>query len=186
VNGETFTVPLPQAFLLSPKVDQILQSDATTQSFTINTTEAKAEDFALFLTFIHSPTVAKLPVDSGLAYLSFSRLLGNDRLALVVLALLHPVSPVGMTWGSSVGDPAVRAIAFCEADIDYCASLFHLYSVNEMRLVDPALLRQMLESPSLGLRNEDSLLQSHIELGSVDDRVIQFVIVCRLRLCSGN
>jgi hypothetical protein len=158
VNGDRFTVPLTDALLLSSRVYKSLQSDAAARSWTVTTTEATAADFARFLNFSLSKTVAALPLDAGLPFLSFCRLLGNDRLALVVLALLHAVGP---NAGASI-----PAMPFCEPDIDFCAALFYVYSAKELRLLDHGVLDRLLASPALSLRTEDDLLNMLLELGN--------------------
>jgi hypothetical protein len=102
--------------------------------------------------------------------LSFCRLLGNDALSLVLLALIHPIGSVSLhreTESESERRSAIaRAVGFCEADVDYCASLFDSYSVKELQILDHKLLRRILESRFLTLSTEDSLLRVLISLGS--------------------
>jgi hypothetical protein len=171
VNGDHFVVPLPEAILLSSKVHESLRCDATGRVLMLATADAEGADFGHFLKFVHSGTTATLTPKLTLTFLIFCRLLGNDSLARVLLALLHPIGSSGLSWddrsgcGDRPGDAVVRAIAFCDATIDYCASLFHLYSVKELQLLDRQLLLRILESPSLGIRTEDRLLQTLLDLG---------------------
>jgi hypothetical protein len=171
VNGEHFEVGLAKALFLSSEVHQSIQCDASRGSFEMNTTEATAADFVRFLTFAGESSISSLDLDSGLPLLSFCRLLGNDSLALVLLALLYPIASIDLRW-STVPDEAIsRAIGICAPDadvdlmIDLCASLFHSYSAEEHRVLDRRLLNRILGSRFLTLRSEDSLLRLLLDLG---------------------
>jgi hypothetical protein len=107
--------------------------------------------------------------------------LGNERLAFLFLASLNSqsrspsssssVSASTSTLTSPSGvsispDVLLNLISSSQAAIDYCASQFHCYSVEEIGRLDKHTLHLLLESPSLRLESEDSLLQLLIELGS--------------------
>jgi hypothetical protein len=155
VNGDPIVRPLTEAIMLSSIVYDLIQSDRSCRSFSVNTTEATSADFARFLEFIRSPSIGALPRESALPFLSFCRLLGNDGLALVLLALLHPrVLPIG---------GAISCVHLI--DTDYCASHFYAYSVSELQVLDRKLLHRILGSPSLSLVSEDALLRVLVGLG---------------------
>jgi hypothetical protein len=60
----------------------------------------------------------------------------------------------------------VNLISSSEATIDYCASQFHRYSIDEISCLDNHTLHHLLASPSLRLESEDQFLRFLIELGS--------------------
>jgi hypothetical protein len=55
---------------------------------------------------------------------------------------------------------------FCDANVDYCASHFHSYSIDKLRPLEKQRLHDILSSPSLTIESEDDLLAILIELGS--------------------
>jgi hypothetical protein len=48
--------------------------------------------------------------------------------------------------------------------VEICASRFYSYSVDEIRLLDPATLQRLLSSPSLSIKSEDTHLRLLIEV----------------------
>jgi hypothetical protein len=62
-------------------------------------------------------------------------------------------------------ESSIRAISFCDADIDFCASLFCLYSMKELQMLDRTLLHRILSSPLLLFHSEDSVLSLILDLG---------------------
>jgi hypothetical protein len=63
-------------------------------------------------------------------------------------------------------DTLLNLISSSEATIDYCASQFHCYSVEEIARLDKHTLHLILQSPSLQIESEDQFLQFLIDLGS--------------------
>jgi hypothetical protein len=178
VNGQSFVVPLTDALLLSSRVCESLRNDCSCRSFRIETNEASSADFEGFLTFSRSGRCGTLELQSGLAFLSFCRFLGNDNLALVLLGLLHPIVSLG-----SVGEgleAKLRRISVCDADVDFCASRFYFYSADEVRRLDHSLLHRILGSPSLALRSEDAFLGLISDLGDDFSVLLNYVEVCHL------
>jgi hypothetical protein len=57
-------------------------------------------------------------------------------------------------------------ISSSEATIDYCASKFHCYSIEEIGRLDKQTLHHVLGSSSLRVESEDQLLKFLIDLGS--------------------
>jgi hypothetical protein len=57
-------------------------------------------------------------------------------------------------------------ISSSEATIDYCASKFYCYSIEEIGCLDKQTLHHVLGSSSLRVESEDQLLQFLIDLGS--------------------
>jgi hypothetical protein len=92
-------------------------------------------------------------------------------LALTLLGLLHPHECELRIAAVSGVDSMNRVISLCGADadanaeVDFCASLFYLYSVKELQLLDRSLLHRILASRSLSLRTEDEFLSLFLDLG---------------------
>jgi hypothetical protein len=63
-------------------------------------------------------------------------------------------------------DVLMNLISSSEATIDYCASQFHRYSVDEISCLDKHTLHRLLPSPSLRVESEDQFLRFLIDLGS--------------------
>jgi hypothetical protein len=167
VQGKNISVKLTEAILLSSKVISEMRNDASRRSFLVNTKDLRleAEDFERFLSFSRSGRFGHLSTEDGLAFLNICCELGNDSLSLVVLALLHGISMAGIELDFIPGDSGLRSISLLDADLDYCASLFHLFSVKELRLLNHSLLHNLLKSKFLTLQSEDSLVDLISALG---------------------
>jgi hypothetical protein len=185
VKGKSFETTLAEAVLISPKIYELLQLDPTIRTFTIRGLD-EAEDvdsnsFKMFLNCVHLGEFLHLSPSNELEFLSICRLLGNERLAFLFLASVNslPLSPSSSssTTGSTSApnsssgvsispDVLVNLISSSEATIDYCASEFHRYSVDEIGRLDKHTLHLLLASPSLRLESEDHFLRFLIDLGS--------------------
>jgi hypothetical protein len=153
LNGQAFASTLAEAVLISPKVYQLLHSDSSIRTFTLKDAAVDQSCFSDFLELVRGRDLPALSADTALLFLPLSRLLRNEGLALVLLmSLLSPSS--------------ATAVAPCEANIDNCASKFHSYSVDTLRLLDKQTLHSLLDSPSLKIKTEDTLLHTLIKLGS--------------------
>jgi hypothetical protein len=191
VRGERFTTTLAEAVLISPKVYELFQMDPTIRTFTICDVDGSHDEdvdsgsFKTFLASVHSREFQNLSSSNELTFLSICRLLGNEQLAFLCLASLKslslspssPSSTAGSdststsTAASSSGvsmsaDILVHWISSSEATIDYCASQFYRYSVDEIVRLDKRTLHRLLASPSLRVESEDQFLQFLIDLGS--------------------
>jgi hypothetical protein len=111
-----------------------------------------------------------------LSFLTLCRLLGNERLAFLFLASLNSISPPGSATTSTSsstssseisisGEVLVNLISSSQATIDYCASKFYRYSVDEIRHLDKHTLHHLLQSGSLRIASEDAFLRFLIDLG---------------------
>jgi hypothetical protein len=151
----------------------------SSHSFWVDTREATSDDFGEFLEFLGEWSVETLDFDRGLAFLLFCGLLGNNLLALTLLALLHSIGcGVGLVGGFFVGGVS-RAISFCDVDsgVDFSASLFYLYSKKELQQLDRSLLHRILGSPSLSLHSEDAFLNLLLGLGDDYQELMNYVEV---------
>jgi hypothetical protein len=98
-------------------------------------------------------------------FLTICCFLENEELALVLLASLHPISISGLSWEENPIDISALFSGLCDATVNYCATLFYLYSGEELRLLDRRIIHKLLSSPSLMIVSEDALLQTITELG---------------------
>jgi hypothetical protein len=186
LNGESFETTLAEAVLISPKVYELLQLDPTIRTFTISSVdESESIDSSSFQTFlgcVHLREFIDLSRSNELTFLTICRLLGNERLAFLFLASLNSSSPRGSatasTSTSSSPSPStsskevsiscevlVNLISSSEATIDYCASHFYRYSVDEIRHLDKYTIHLLLQSRSLRVSSEDDFLVFLNELG---------------------
>jgi hypothetical protein len=180
VNGESFVVSLMEALLLSSKVCDSLRCDVHIRSFEIDSCDATFGDFREFVNFIHCSSVENINLELGHKFLLFCRLLGNDYLALVLLALIHPIGCVNLIGRFRFIAPLPPSISVCGADVDCCASLFYLYSVVEVRLLNHELLHQILGSRALRLQTEDDFLRLILDLGEDYREFVNYVEISNL------
>jgi hypothetical protein len=176
VKGERFTTTLAETVLISPKVYELLQTDPTIRTFTLcgfdEDEDFESGSFKAFLDCVHSRVFQDISRSNELSFLSICRLLGNERLAFLFLASLNALSPSpsSSTSTSSNGvsvtsDVLMTLISSSEATIDYCASQFHGYSIDEINRLDKDTLHRLLSSHSLRVASEDQFMQFLIELG---------------------
>lgn len=164
LNGEDFYVSLMEALLISSKVSESVQADAGCRSIRLDSRVLTHDHFVEFWEFVYDVDILEaITLEAGLRFLECCRLLGNDSLALVILALIHPIRAVTHLPGSSPNSP--RSISLLTADIDYCASLFYLYSAEEVRMLSRELLHRILESDGLCILSEDQFADLLIGLG---------------------
>jgi hypothetical protein len=64
------------------------------------------------------------------------------------------------------GGANANIIGFCDANVDFCASYFYSYSIDELRCLDKQTLHSLLSSSSFQIATEDDFLRSLISLGS--------------------
>jgi hypothetical protein len=120
-------------------------------------------DFALSRNF----SFDLLP-ERALSFLSICERLGNERFFLALLSALDfnsnpPQSSMSeLTMASRVAPPTVSLL--CDRMIDECVSLFHLYSINQLRCRNNQKLHRLLSSESLSAESRNSLLRLLIEL----------------------
>jgi hypothetical protein len=187
VKGEIFETTLAEAVLISPKIYELLQLDPTIRTFTIcghdEAPDVDSSSFKMFLDCVHVREFLHWSPSNELTFLYICRLLGNERLAFLFLASLNTLSlptsdsgprstasstsaPTSSNQGLISSDVLVNLISSSEATIDYCASQFHCYSVDEIRRLDKHTLHHLLSSPSLRLESEGQFLRFLIDLGS--------------------
>jgi hypothetical protein len=84
---------------------------------------------------------------------------------------------------SSVGGSAAvtaNIVGFCDANIEFCASRFHSYSLDILRSLDRRTLHSLLRSRSLQIKTEDDLLRSLVRLGSKYFEFLSYVEISLL------
>jgi hypothetical protein len=176
VNGECYESTLAEAVLISPRVHDVLRNDRSSRAFVISDEDLESRDFGHFLDFVRCHDCVSFSEDKELSFLSICRLLGNERLALILLASQNSTSSSNhnsifvLKSPSSVSSPSCETVSddivFGDIKVDYCASHFHTYSIDKLRRLDKHMLHDILSSPSLALESEDGLLRVLIELGS--------------------
>jgi hypothetical protein len=164
VNGESITTTLFEAVLVSPAACDSLRADPTNRTFVI-CESIDAQDFRSFLEYAKSHEAMEVRQELQKTFLTICRSLENEELALVLLASLHPISISGLSWEENPINISELFTGLCDATVNYCASLFYLYSVEELRLLDRRIIHKLLRSPSLMIVSEDALLQTITELG---------------------
>jgi hypothetical protein len=166
LGQESITTALWEAVLISPAVYASLQADPTCRTFALDG-PIGSQDFAHFLEYVRSPDLIDISREMQISFLTICRLLQNEALSLVFLASLHAISTVDLRWDTDSIDAYSTVIACCDATIDYCASLFHLFTTDELRMLDRGTIHNLLNSPSLAITSEDALLQTIMELDDV-------------------
>jgi hypothetical protein len=183
VKGEIFETTLAEAVLISPKIYELFQIDPTIRTFTLcdhdESPDVESSSFKVFLECVRLREFHDLSQSGELTFLSICRLFGNERLAFLILASLNSLSlspsissssvastPTSSNGGPMSPDVLMNFISSSEATIDYCASQFHRYSVDEISRLAKHTLHHLLSSPSLRLETEDQFLRFLIDLGS--------------------
>jgi hypothetical protein len=186
VNGESFETTLAEAVLISPKIYELLQVDPTIRRFAIcsvdDSLSVDSSSLKAFLDCVHLREFFDLSRSNELTFLTLCRLLGNERLAFLFLASLNSISPLGSATtstsssSSSSGSTSLSEVSICgevlvnlisssQATIDYCASEFYRYSVDEIRHLDKHTLHLLLQSGSVRIASEDDFLRFLMDLG---------------------
>jgi hypothetical protein len=167
VNGKGFVIRLTDALLLSSNVCEWMRNDVNCRSFEIETRDAQSEDFGTFLSFVRCSGSVEAVVDSDGTFLLFCGLVGNDSLPLLLLWLLHSLVSASARSGDPSMESALQRISFCDADadVDFCASRFYLYSAKELQKLDRSVLHRILASSRLSLLTEDAFLRLLLHLG---------------------
>jgi hypothetical protein len=157
VEGREIKSHLCEAVLISPRVYEAVQSDRTCRRFEFGT-DVLARDFEIFLGFIRGREFDGADRSEIMKSLFISGKLSNSRLSYALLASLHSIT----IFNSGLRD----SIRFCDANVDFCASQFFEYSIEELRLLGTPALRAVVSSSAFTVDSEDSLLRSLIGLGS--------------------
>jgi hypothetical protein len=174
VKGERFSSTLAEAVLLSPKVYEIFQVDPSIRTFTISEEDKSGEietsSFKKFLECVHFRDFQQFSQSDELSFLSICRMLGNERLAFLFLASpnlqssstsISTSTSTSSNTNSISSDIMLSLISASEATIDYCASKFHCYSIDEIGRLDKQTLHHVLGSSSHRVESEDQLLHLH-------------------------
>jgi hypothetical protein len=148
INGTPIETDLFEAVLFSPFVYSQLLSDSSSRKFHISDDSVDSSTFFL-LRQLFDGTCFPLSPLSRRSLLSLSRCLGNVELEK--LFLCFPMKTGKETF------PSFGEIILSSRAID--ASEFYAYSIEDVKSVDFETLEEVLDSPSLRVKSEDSLLR---------------------------
>jgi hypothetical protein len=107
-------------------------------------------DFIRFLDFIHSPVCDGFSESERISFLLICKYLGNEGLTFLLLDSLNVSKDSNFRYFNS----------------NHCASHFHEYSMDLIRLLNKNTLHEILCSTELKVESEDDLLKTLIDLGS--------------------
>jgi hypothetical protein len=85
VNGECYESTLAEVVLISPTVHDVLRNNRSCRVFVISDEDIDEQAFDYFLDFIRCHDSVSLSEDKSLSFILICRLLGNERLALILL-----------------------------------------------------------------------------------------------------
>jgi hypothetical protein len=166
VKGERLKTTLCEAVLISPIISERLKIDPMNREFSIESDEIEMKQFLTFVDFIRTREEYNFSREEELAILSICKMIGNERLSLLILESVHcGISNESKSSSDCESGPS-RKMSHSEKIVESCASQFNSYSTEELRALPKQILHSILSSPSLFLESEDSLLQRLIDLGS--------------------
>jgi hypothetical protein len=190
VKNRNMKSTLAEALLISPAVYAELQCENTQRTFKLCEDGIDENDFAFLLNMIRRDIEDNIEIseERELSFLSIFRSLGNEGLSVQLLSLMHPSRELrypstNSTNGKATStNSAVRShdLMKHENNVDYCASQFYSYSINELSRLERNTLHALLSSETLKIENEDSLLATLIELGSNYYEYWEYIKVCYL------
>jgi hypothetical protein len=172
VKGKYLKTTLSEAVLISPIISERLKADPMNREFDFGSDELEFEmkEFSSFLDLVRNRDEGIFSREDEMKILSMSKLIGNEKLSLLVLGSVHcdvssKISPNSLSSCDCESESS-KVISKAEMNIEKCTSQFSSYSVDELRNLPKQLLHSLLSSPSLSIESEDSLLQTLIDLGS--------------------
>jgi hypothetical protein len=166
VKGEELKITLFEAVLISPIISERLKTDPTNHVFHIESDEIEMKQFSAFVNFIRDREQFKLSEKDEIVILSICKLLGNDKLSILILGTFHCAVPLKSLSSNNCESESSEMLNIYEMSVEDCASKFSLYSKDELEHLPKQILHSLLSSHSLRLESEDSLLQQLIDLGS--------------------
>jgi hypothetical protein len=166
VKGEELKIALFEAVLISPIILERFKIDPTNHFFHVESDEIEMKQFSSFVDFIRDREDFKLSREDEIVILSICKLLGNDKLSLLILECFHFGISMKSFSSNNCESESSEMQNICEMNIEDCASKFNSYSTAELRNISKQMVHSLLSSPSLRLESEDSLLQQLISLGS--------------------
>jgi hypothetical protein len=143
-----------------------LKTDPTNHFSDLESDEIEMKKLSSCMDFIRNRDEFKLSREDKITILSISKLLGNDKLSLLILGSFHCGISLKSFSSNECECESSEMQNICEISIDDCASKFNSYSTAELRNISKRMLHSLLSSPLLRLESEASLLQRLIDLGS--------------------
>jgi hypothetical protein len=159
VNEGCFESMIAEAVLIWPAVCEVIRNDRNVDTFVISGSDFDSSYFGIILDIIRSSDCVCFSSDQELSLLSICRLLGNERLSLLLLASVKSTSAsnikvnTGSTTTSTSESTVSTNILICDGNVEYRASQFYWYSAEELRRLDKNILHDLLSSQSLGVMN---------------------------------
>jgi hypothetical protein len=165
VQNEELKLTISEAILISSKVHENLKSSPKHHRFELKL-ELEVEkitmnDFVHFIEFVHSNDCSKYSESERTSFLSICKILGNEGLTFLLIDSFRL-----KVDDNCFPQSGLKEIEFYEFEINQCASHFHEYSIELIRLLEKTTLHEILRSNELKLVSEDDLLKILIELGS--------------------
>jgi hypothetical protein len=173
VKGEELKLTIAESVLISSKVQENLRSAPEHHRFEVETDEEKItkKDFIRFIDFVHSNDCSKYSESERKSFLFICKVLGNEGLTFLLIDSLRP--KIGFedegNYFTQTGSKEIEVsehFNFDNFEVNHCASHFHEYSVELIRLLNKSTLHEILCSKELKLLSEDDLLELLIELGA--------------------
>jgi hypothetical protein len=156
VKGETLKLTISEAVFISPIISESLKSDPSKKEFDFLSDEIETKDFSSLINLIHSREEIEISRTDEMKFLLICKLLGNERLSLLILELFHfdisssislksnPSNRSNPSNESKTKSKSSKVNKFYDLNVENCASQFNLYSVDELRNVSKQILHELL------------------------------------------
>jgi hypothetical protein len=155
-KGDELKITLFEAVVISPIISERSKADPTNHSFSVESDEIEMKQFSAFIDFIRNRDEFKLSREDEIVILSICKLIGNDKLCLLILRSFHCEVSMKSFSSNECESKSSEILNIYEMSIEDCASKFSSYSTAELRNVSRQMLPSLLSSPSLRLESEDS------------------------------
>jgi hypothetical protein len=148
----------------------------------MNDKSITTKDLNRFIDFFHSPFFEGFSREEQHSFISICRLLGNERLTLLLIESLRKQSEVegGKVEECCEMTSESKDIYFEDFEVNHFASNFHCYSIELLRCLDKTTLHNIIKSPFLKLADEDVFLKLLIELGSDYKGFLSYIDIVHL------
>jgi hypothetical protein len=190
VNDRNVKSTFPEALLLSHAVYSEFQCESTRRRLKVCADGIDENNFAFVLKMIRNEIDDNIEIseEREFSFLSILRSLGNERHSLKLLSLMHArrssersTQDLFPCNGTSANVVATSThLMNNECNVNYCASPFDSYSMNELSRLDRHILHALLSSETHGIETDDSLLDTLIDRGSNYYEYWQYIQVCFL------
>jgi hypothetical protein len=128
VKGEELKITLLEAVLICPIISERLKIDPTNHFFNFESANIEMKQFSTFIDFIRNREESDLSREDEIVILSICKLLGNDKLCLLILGSLHCGISMKSFSSNEFDSKASKIQNLFEMSVEYCASKFSSYS----------------------------------------------------------